>query len=502
MTGVSNVVNVTDTITPQGILRRVFGIGLLVTTDTQLGTGANRIVVLPDSDTGSDNFTAGTEPRKCSDIWFQQVPYPKNLVVGRWINADVGADLTGNGLTTLAVFQAISDGSFEMNGEDYTAMNFSAALSFADCAAVIEAKFAAGTDVNLKTATVAYDAVAGELTVTTATTGATATLTYATTVSPASGTDIAALTGWDTAAAGTLNQGADEETIDEAIEAIIALNDSPYFILLDETIAGGDDILAVSTWVASRRYMFASFDTGPDALVPSETGSMSAQLFALEPPRTFGMWSNTLDYKEASSCARLSSFNPAQRKSIITLNLKELPGTTPDDITQTQLNELQRKNVNVYTPMTSTGSDPDNAYLTGTTFKSGVWTDVRFWLDWFVNATQLDVYNLLKASGRVPQTEAGVTAEQRAIEAVCQTGVLNGGSAPGQLSTANILDVQQTTGNLDFDGYLPKGYLIYASPIATQAQADRALRKSPPFKIWLKGSGAIHFVEIAITFEN
>ena len=134
--------------------------------------------------------------------------------------------------------------------------------------------------------------------------------------------------------------------------------------------------------------------------------------------------------------------------------------------------------------------------------KQNVWADVRYFLDWAVNAVQVDVFNLLKNSNVVPQTEAGVTAEQAVIESVMEQAVRVGGIAPGQMSASTILDIQQTTGNADFDGFLPKGYLIYAAPIIQQSQSDRNARKSPPFKVWMKGSGAIHEVEIALIFEN
>jgi len=498
---ISNIVSVSDQISPSGAARREFGISLLLTTDTTLGTGSNRIVVLTSSDDADDIFAAGTEPQEAAAIYFQQVPYPKNMVVGRWIDSDVGADITGAASATLATFQAISDGSFQMNGEDYTAMDFSGDLSFADVASEIETKLAAGTDLNLKTATVAYDATLGAFTITTATTGATATLTIAS--AAASGTDISTLLGMDTASAYTLNQGDDEETITEALDAILALNDSPYFITLDETITTETDKEAISTWCASRRYMYAASDSDSTTLTPGETTSFFYQQDALNLPRTWGTWSATLDYKALSSAGRLSSFNPEQSNSIITLNLKQLPGTTSDSaITQTQKAELDAKNVNYYVPLFAPASDASDAYLTGTTFKSGVWIDVRFWLDWLVNALEVDLFNFLYASDRVPQTEAGVTGMQRVIEAVLEQAVRNGGIAPGTLSAANILDVQQTTGNTDFDGYLPKGYLIFTEAIANQSQASREAREAPPTSIWVKGSGAIHTIDISLTFEN
>ena len=498
---ISNIVSVSDQISPSGAARREFGISLLLTTDTTLGTGSNRIAVLTSADDADAIFADGTEPQEAAAIYFQQTPYPKNMVVGRWINSDVGADITGGSLGTLAQFQAITDGSFAMNGEDLTGMDFSGDLSFADVASTIQAVVQAAADLNLTTATCTYDATLGALVIATTTTGSTATLTVAS--AAASGTDISALIGMDTGSSPTLNQGDDEETITEAIEAILALNDSPYFIVLDETITTETDKEAVSTWVASRRYMYAASDDDSGTLTPGETSSFFYQQNALNLPRTWGTWSSTLDYKALSSAGRLSSFNPEQSNSIITLNLKQLPGTTSDsEITQTQKAELDAKNVNYYVPLFAPASDSSDAYLTGTTFKSGVWIDVRFWLDWLVNALEVDLFNFLYASDRVPQTEAGVTAMQRVIEAVLEQGVRNGGIAPGTLSAANILDVQQTTGNTDFDGYLPKGYLIFTESIANQSQASREAREAPATTIWCKGSGAIHTIDISLTFEN
>jgi len=339
------------------------------------------------------------------------------------------------------------------------------------------------------------------LVIATVTTGATATLTVAS--AAASGTDISATIGMDTASSPTLNQGDDEETITEALANILALNDSPYFIALDETITTETDKEAVSAWVASRRYMYAASDSDATTLTTGETTSFFYQQDQLNLPRTWGTWSATLDYKALSAAGRMSSFNGEQSNSLITLNLKQLPGTTSDSaITSTQKTELDSKGVNYYVPLFAPASSSSDSYLSGVTFQSGVFVDVRFWLDWCVNALEVDLFNFLYASDRVPQTEDGVAAMQRVMEAVHEQGVRNGGIAPGTLSAANILDVQQTTGNTDFDGYLPKGYLIFTEAIANQSTASRALREAPPTTIWIKGSGAIHSIDISLTFEN
>lgn len=113
------------------------------------------------------------------------------------------------------------------------------------------------------------------------------------------------------------------------------------------------------------------------------------------------------------------------------------------------------------------------------------------------------MYNLLRQSpAKIPQTSEGVAAVQGAIERVCEQGVVNGGAAPGQLSPALAADVRAATGNEDFSGYLSTGYLVSIADPATQTQAERNTRAAPPARIWIKGSGAINFADIDITFEN
>lgn len=116
-TDLNDIVRVSATIAEQGLLRRVFGIGLFVTTDDTLGSGARRVGVFPGTDAiAEEGFPVGSEPRDAADIWFQQSPYPKNLVIGRWFDTASNARLLGGTTGTLAALSAISDGAFEMNG--------------------------------------------------------------------------------------------------------------------------------------------------------------------------------------------------------------------------------------------------------------------------------------------------------------------------------------------------------------------------------------------------
>lgn len=375
-------------------------------------------------------------------------------------------------------------------------IDLSSAASLADVAAALQTALRAATNANLTNSTVVYNAVGRRFEIDNGVSGSSSTLTVAT--APSAGTDISTLVGWTADAGAIVDNGVDAETIEEALQAIQDLNDQWYFLLLEQPLNDTQTVLDASTWVATRDYMFFAESNDVGALVTGETASTFAQLAALRPERTVGDWTPASDkYLSVSSASRLSSVNFDGANTLINPKFKSRPGIEAATLTATQRVELDRKLVNYFTTFGT-----DAIYVEGWTFRPGVFQDVRYWLDWLVNAVRVDTYNFLRQSDRVPQTTPGHVATQRVITLACQQGVTNGGAAPGQLSPALTLDIQQVTGNEAFDGFLPRGYFVHFGPVAEQPQAVRATRASTAFRVWIKGSGAINSIDIAITFEN
>ena len=93
--GIQDIVEVTAQITPRGAGGREFGRTLLLTTDPTLGAGAGRVRVFASMDEVARAFTPGSGSYQAAQVYFSQVPYPRNLVIGRWINTRESARLTG-----------------------------------------------------------------------------------------------------------------------------------------------------------------------------------------------------------------------------------------------------------------------------------------------------------------------------------------------------------------------------------------------------------------------
>ncbi len=309
--------------------------------------------------------------------------------------------------------------------------------------------------------------------------------------------EAASALGLDSASGGGIAQGQAAETIEGAMDAISGLDDGWYFVTVDSGIRLGSDLLALSRWVQAKTHMLALDVVDEGVLTPNESTSLAAQLSALEQERTFLVWSRTRDNKALSLAGRLSSVNFDGEDTLITPKFKSLPRTVSDIVTTAQKKELDRKWVGYYTRF-----GPDAIFAEGWT-QAGDWIDVRYWLDWITKAMQSEVYTLLRQHPtRVPQTAEGLASIEAAIERVCEAGRRNGGIAPGRVSEPVANDIRLASNNPAFDGFLPTGYLVAIGSIADQLQIDRDARRSPTIRVWLKGSGAMHYVTIGLVFTG
>ena len=490
-----SIINYTASIATLGALAREFGLTLFLTTDDSVLTnGANRVRLYADTDSVGDDYliTGGVtpEPRKAADSYFAQVPYPKNLIVGRWVNADIAAELRSQPLATGAAafeaIQALSAASFTVLGETFSAVDWSAISTYTDLAADVQTRLRTSSNVNLATATCTFDPLRTQLTLTASTPGVDSALTFFT------GDDESiTVLGFSEASGATLTQGQAAESIETALTACVDLIPAT-FICLDNALDEAAN-LQTSVWTQSRPYLFSA----ASSVASDATAGVSSfgGIGATQPERTFGTWSLASDYKALSIAAFYSSIDFSGSNTLRTGKFATLPNTTPDVIDITQKFNLDAKRINHYSPYSGTPY-----FAEGYCFKPGVWVDARYFLDWFTDAVIVAQANFI--SSGVPQTEQGITALQGVIEGVAAQAVRNGGIAPGQLSPALTLDVQRTTGNVDFDGFLPRGFLIYHPPIVDQSQSDREQRIAVPGKIWFKGSGFIHFANGSIIFEN
>ena len=495
MPEISDIVRIKSSIIPRGELRKVFGVTLFLTTDGSVldAQGPGRIKTFSDlSSLQNAGFPTDSEPYLAANTYFRQDPFPKSLMVARWAKANVLSELRGGPITSAAPVAAmkVANGSLRLAGRDITGINTSANNTFTALAATLQTAIAAV----LNGVTVTWDAGNKRLVL-----KDTSYRDYGSLADNVeTGTDLSAILNLDSEGGATAIYGHAAESVADALTGIENLDSSFYFVVIEK---GENDGLAsedVDSWCAARPYQAFLESNLAASLVTNETASRSASISGNESQRTNLAWNGTQKYLAISAAARLSGVNMNGINSLITLNLKVMPGVDPDDdLSDDQIKELERKNMNYYTRFGSSA-----AYRDGRQCKPGIWTDVQYFLDWFENAAQVNVFNALYSSDRIPQTPPGVSIIKRSLVNACRNGVRNGGIAPGYVQPTTKADIIAATGNIDFDGYLSNGYLIHAGSIADQAQSEREARKAPPFRVWMKGSGAIHEIDIDVRFEN
>lgn len=207
-------------------------------------------------------------------------------------------------------------------------------------------------------------------------------------------------------------------------------------------------------------------------------------------------YSSTSLYAVASLFGRAFSVDFNAQNSTITLMYKQQPGVVPESLDDTQANTLQAKNCNVYASY-----DNDTSIIQYGVMSGGAYFDEIQGLDWFQNAVQTSVYNLLyTTTTKIPQTEAGQNQELNAVSVVC--GDQPGGAVYNGLAGPGTWNSPDTFGSLKTGQYLPLGYYIYSPSVNLQAESDRAARKSPPIQVALKLAGAFQEADVLVTVNR
>ncbi len=489
---IKDIVRVTDRLQPAGALRRTLGITLLVTTDDTVlaGAGSDRLRSYGNLDAVIADFGAAGTVVDSASRYFGQRIFPRNFMVGRWRNTSVPSVINGGAPGTVTAIEAVTDASFSLAGEDFEGLDFDMVGDYDAVASKLQAELRTGTAELFANAAVTYSATNQRLEISFPNHPDVSGLFGA--HSDGTGTDVSSLLGLTADDGATYKQGGAQETIAECLTALNQLNDSFYFGILETVFNGTQTMLDANAWFASQRKEFIAESNEAEVVNTNDNATFGARLSALQAPRTLLIWSKTADQKAASVAGFLSSIDFTQPRGIKTLKFKALPGTTPDNLTPTQKAELDRKRINHYSPYGGI-----NMVAEGW-LGSGDFVEVRYWLDWFVEAIQVAVFNHLYSSGSTPMTRAGLQTIRNVIAGVCRQGLLNGGLSPGQVNEAMAGEIRDVT-NRAFDGNLNNGYLIYVPMIE---QTNRQSRRTPSIRVWGRGGSAVHFANISIDFQG
>ena len=233
-----------------------------------------------------------------------------------------------------------------------------------------------------------------------------------------------------------------------------------------------------------------AFTTSEAAVYDPTDGGIFSQLHALGYRRTIGQYSTSHQDAIASIIGWAMGAMTGTANSAYTLAYKSETGVEAENYVQTfttnQVNAIKGFNGNVYINR----GTYYNIFEEGKMF-DGSWFDEIIYLDKFKNDCQLAIMDLLKASNKLPQTEAGMSRIKAAIKDECESIFNIGFIAAGVWKSDDVL-------GLAYGDTLPRGYVIQSEAINDPPQADRDARKAPPIYVSLKLAGAIHHVTVQV----
>jgi hypothetical protein len=488
---VSDVVNVSVVLSPIAAATRNFG-SLLILGSSSVVDTTERLRLYSSLDGVATDFGTSAPEYKAASLYFGQTPQPSVLYVGRWAQAATSAVLHGGVLSTaqqaLANFTAVASGGLRITVDgvlkSLSAINLSGVTNLNGVASAVTAALAGS-------ATVTWSASLQRFDVVSATTGATSLITVA--QAPVAGTDISALMGLQSGQASAPVAGIAAEALVDAVAALANQSTDWYGLYVAAAGVTTADILAVAGFIegTGNSRIFGVTTQSSTVLDPSNTTDIASQLKGLGYKRTFIQYSGANAHAAASIFGRAFTVNFSGSNTTLTIKFKQEPGVTAENLTSSQAATLKAKSCNAFL-----------AYQNGTAIvQEGVMVNGYFFdevhgTDWLQNDVQTAVFNLLYTSTtKIPQTDGGINRIVATVESRLAQAVVNGLLAPGVWGTDGF-------GALNSGDTLPKGFYVYAAPIATQSTADRAARKAPVLQCALKLAGAVHFVNVILNVNR
>lgn len=313
------------------------------------------------------------------------------------------------------------------------------------------------------------------------------------TLSGGSGTDISELLKLRSTDSGAyVVQGMVAET---ALEAASLFDDqfgqTWYALVIPE--ADDDEHIEVANFIEStnNKHIYGVSTQESGVISSVSTTDIASLLKALGLTKTIVQYSSTTAYSVSSLLGRALTVDYNGNSTVITLMYKQEPGIVPEQLTTTQINALEAKNCNVFVSYNN-----NTAIIEPGKVSSGDFIDTVTGTDWLAIEIMNQVYNLLYTTNtKIPQTDSGNHLILTTIEHVLSQAEANGLIAPGVWDADGF-------GSLKQGDYLAKGFYVYAPPIASQSQANRAARRSVTFQVAAKLAGAVHTVNVQITIAR
>jgi hypothetical protein len=279
----------------------------------------------------------------------------------------------------------------------------------------------------------------------------------------------------------------DGEAIENALNEAIGKYQF-YGIAISREMSDAD-ALKVAAWGETEIALFGRQSSDANILLPNNNSNFAVDLQKYNRAFSFAREATQTDYPEVAVLSRMLAIDPRVPNSAITIGTQPLVGINPSGFTYNQFNAITTKNSNVYQVI-----GPNPVVFMGV-MANGLFIEDQFIVDWLQSYITQRAINGIERAKRVPQTNAGMNYLVGYLDTGLAQVVASGFLAPGTWDAATIAGVVENGEPLN------KGYKIVAADISTLTPEQRAAGFGSNIAIVLKGSGAIHQLNIYMPFN-
>lgn len=410
---------------------------------------------------------------------------PGTLLFSRFNSAPVAAFLRSGSMASVTLDQLkLMSGvlTLTVDGTSHTstAIDLSGVTSFAQAAQSIETGIGSSVDVT-------YDTTQKAFVITSATTGAASTITYAT------GTLSADLKL--TAANGAiLSQGADAAVVVDAMTAVLEKSQD-WALFTTVFDATEEQHLAFSAWVSGESYRFGyvAHTLEDVAKVSGSTDTLAYSII------TTNDYANAIvvygdEVKAANVLGYAAAIDFERQEGRVPFKFRSTSGLAADVTSSSDYDALIANGYNFY------GAYTANNYSTtywadGTISGDFKWIDSFCFQIWLNANLAQDAIELFQSNRSIPYNARGKAIIEASFADTISQGVLFGGIRTGvTLSSAQKSEITNAVGADISASLLAKGYYLY---IADATPEQRAARTSPSMTFWYCDGGCVQKITLA-----
>jgi hypothetical protein len=480
---ITEFTNASISVSPTGVSGGNFGILGFLTNEEGVILPAERARAYTSLAGVGDDWSATSEVFKAATAFYAQTPTPRDFTVLMAYETAQAATLVGGGSDEVSDFLGYSgDLEFTIDGatETITVETLSSVTTKEEVAAVITSSLENAADFGIQEAVVTWNGIQFIL-VSGSVGSPISTISFCRDVDGSS--ELATALGFAQHQA-KISNGINSETPVEALAVSASLGVDFIGLVTHKKYrdvligADGSTTEEIAAWAEGSKKIFCN--TSNDLTVLSSV--ISTDIFSVLKGNSLRFTLNTFSknvsqYPSASVFGRAASVNFEGIQSTITLNLKQMPTISVENLTPNEFAVLRSKRGSAVVQI----GKGITAY-TDSRMAGGSWLDTTHGLLWLENRIESDMFNLLyQSSTKLPFTQAGLNTAQAVLERSLEAAVRNGLAASGFLPDGT---------------FLPLGWVVEAVAIGDVSAGDKGSRSYRGLSFKMVGAGALHEVSV------